>query len=103
MTGTISIEVRPHWVSGWFLRWAAKPFVRVDGEERPVTWRRPWSVAVDEGDHEVAAGIRYTTGSRLLGTQPREVRVDAGQTLALVAQNGSTNGSRFTVRQARRP
>lgn len=78
MTGTISIEVRPHWVSDWFLRWAARPFVRVYGEERPVVWRQPWSITVDEGDHQVAAGIRYTTASRLLGAQPREVRVKDG-------------------------
>ena len=98
MTAAISIVVRPHWVSGWFLRGLTVPFVLVDGTERPVRWGQPLRLEVHPGDRLVGAGIRYRGGQRLFGYRPIRVDVQPSRELRLVAQNGLLNSDAFRVR-----
>jgi hypothetical protein len=93
----IQVEFRPHWVNGWVLRTLSTPVVVVDGHDTPGSWSHPAQVEVTPGIHDVAAGFRYLTMQRVLGTRPRRITLLPGQTSGLLARNGPLNSDPFIL------
>lgn len=95
MPGRINVTMKPSWLSAWFLRLAARPFVCVDGREYPAKWGVDVGVDVAPGRHLIAGGIRYPGFSSLLGARDVEIDVADGSTTSFVARNGFVNSEPF--------
>ena len=65
----VTVVVTGHWLSAWFLRLLARPWVVVDGEERRVRWGEPTPVSLPEQPVLVGAGVRYLGRGPLLGCE----------------------------------
>lgn len=98
MGTAISVIVRPHWISSWFLRLFAVPFVLVDGTEHRTHWSRPLHLEVSSGQRIIGAGIRYRGMQRLLGYRPTTVSTPPEAEVRVLAQNGLLNSEPFYVR-----
>ena len=62
------IELKPHWINGWFVRLFAKPALIVDSKEYPLSWTDSTEVEIDDASGAtIGVGIRYFRGGRLLG------------------------------------
>ncbi|MGN6444053.1 hypothetical protein [Amnibacterium sp.] len=94
-SAAVSVVVRPYWLSSWFLRAFARPFVVVDGREHPARWSRPLRVQVRAGARSIGAGIRYPGTRRLLGYRPLTVDATPGEQVELLARNGPLNSEPF--------
>lgn len=101
MAGTIVVTMKGHWLSAWWLRLTARPFIRIDGVEQAVRWGVPCSTRVTAGEHAVAGGIRYPGFAMLMGVNEATVTVGEDQTVALIARNGPLNGEPFTFTPVR--
>lgn len=97
MEATMTITVRPNWLSALPLRALARPFIFVDGTEHPVTWGVPWKTSMEACRHVVSAGIRYRGSNKLLGSSPSSYTMREGQEIFLVARNGLLNHSPFGI------
>jgi hypothetical protein len=95
---TVWVVVRPYWLSSWFLRVFAVPFVLVDGTEYRANWSRPLHLAVPPGQQLIGAGIRYPGMRRLLGYRPTTVNALPDVEMQILAQNGLLNSEPFYLR-----
>src|SRR5690242_19442254 len=90
-TARLRLVARPHWVNGWVLRLAARPYVKVDGQEHSMRWGRGLVLPISAGDHLVETFIRYR-GSRVnLGLGRLVVAAAPGDDIHLHARNGWAN------------
>lgn len=92
----LHIEVRPHWLNGWFLRAFAHPVVDIDDHESVPAWGRAQTFAVESGHHHVQTSVRYK-GMRTARCGQGGVDVDAaaGAHVHIAARNGWSNQSPF--------
>lgn len=95
------IELKPHWVNGWFLRLFAKPALVVGSREYPLSWTASTEVEVDDASRiMIGVGIRYFRGGRLLGVHgtelPREPAPQNGP-VDLTFRNGLWNHGPFVL------
>jgi hypothetical protein len=97
--GLIEVELRPHWLNGWFLRTFARAYLRLDGVERPVEWDRPAVVAVPAGSHRADVCVRYGRWSASGAGPERAITVAVDERSRWVARNGAP----FVLRPAGRP
>lgn len=69
----------------------ARPFLRLDGEELPLVWKRAEDFSVGPGEHCVETFIRYAGFPWGMGTGRLRVVVQEGEMVELLARNGPLN------------
>lgn len=88
---SLTVLARPHWVNGWLLTPAARPYLRLDGVERPLAWGEPCTVRVAPGVHTLQTFWRYRGVRSPLGTGTLTVEAHEGGDLFVLARNGPLN------------
>lgn len=95
------IELKPHWINGWFLRLFAKPALAVGAKEYPLSWTAPTEVEIDGAPGvTIGVGIRYFRGGRLLGVRMTDLPVgsaDSSGPVDLTFRNGMRNHDPFVL------
>lgn len=95
------IQVKTHWLNGWFIGLFARPFVVVDHIEYETAWGSSLRVTIPSGTVCIGAGIRYTRRGQLLGWAPQQRTVtpthQASAQLQIIFRNGPWNHSPFAV------
>ena len=95
------IELKPHWINGWFLRLFAKPALVVDSREYPLSWTASTKVEIDDASPAtIGVGIRYFRDGRLLGVHKTELPRDPGPhhgPVVLTFRNGIWNHDPFVL------
>lgn len=98
---TLRVEVKPHWINGWFLKVFSTPFLVVGSTEYRLTWSAPTEVEVDEGqDLKIGVGVRYLRRGTLLGVSMTELPRDSAPRngpIALTFRNGMWNHEPFVL------
>ncbi|MET9326068.1 hypothetical protein [Tsukamurella sp. NPDC003166] len=97
MGSAIEVTVSAHWINSWFLRALTIPILTVDGTERALSWRQPFRLSVEPGQHRVAVGVRYRGFAAVLGQEPITAQVAAETTVRLRAKNGPLNSDPFRI------
>ena len=87
----LTVLARPHRVNGWLLRLAARPYLRLDGVERPLTWGAARTFRVAPGAHTLQTFWRYRGVRSPLGTGTLTVQAHDGGELFVLARNGPLN------------
>lgn len=98
----VHVFATTHWLNGWFLRVASRPYVVVDGREQEARWGSASTVAVEGGRSRVGVGVRYLGRGALLGLEATPVEGLADGT-ALVFRNGPWNHDPFRLARTAPP
>lgn len=94
----VRVNVKTHWMNGWFIRMFASPVLCVNGKQIPASFRAPTVVSVEQPVVRIGAGIRYFSRGPVLGCEPELCRVDdSSGGVNLVFKNGVWNHSPFTI------
>ncbi|MCP3425896.1 hypothetical protein NBM05_07720 [Rothia sp. AR01] len=95
---TLSVRVTAHWANGWLLRAFARPFLVVDGVERPVRWAEPAEVEAAGDVVRLGAGVRYRRADPLGGCEPETLELGGAEPPREVElRNGFLNHTPFRV------
>ncbi|WP_432489149.1 hypothetical protein [Kineococcus sp. SYSU DK018] len=97
----LSVLARPHWVNAWLLRSTARPYLRLNGTEHPLTWGRTGTFLLQPGTHVLEAFWRYRGTRAPLGTGTLRVQVHQDEEVLVEARNGPLNHQPLQLR--RRP
>ncbi|MCI2238480.1 hypothetical protein MO973_17400 [Paenibacillus sp. TRM 82003] len=68
-----------------------RPFLRLDGQEHPLTWGQTSSFPLTVGPHLVETFIRYRGTPWPAGTGRLHVEVGEGEDIDVLARNGPLN------------
>jgi hypothetical protein len=97
----LRIELKPHWINGWFLRLFAKPALIVGTREYPLSWVTSTEVEIDDDcGATVGVGIRYLRRGRLLGLRMTELPRGSephSESVGLTFRNGMLNHDPFVL------
>ncbi|UVI35129.1 hypothetical protein [Brevibacterium spongiae] len=100
----LRIELRPHWINGWFVRAFSTPFLLVgstEDREYRLSWLAPTEVEVDERQSlKVGVGVRYFGRGALLGVSMSELPGESTSQTApidLTFRNGAWNHDPFVL------
>jgi hypothetical protein len=97
---SLTVTVSARWLNRWLLVPLARPYVRVDGRERPLRWGRPAELPVPPGTHAVEVYLRYRGSRRNLGTGRLDVPIGPTDHRVVTAVNGALNHTPFRLRLA---
>ncbi|AUN41558.1 hypothetical protein HWD35_06165 [Tsukamurella tyrosinosolvens] len=98
MSAQLSVEFAPHWINGWFVRAAYRPWVVIDGgTAAPARWGASTCFTVRPGELRVTTFLTWRVRPAARRVSERSVSLTAAPDTAVVVRvsNGPLNSDPF--------